>query len=130
MIKYKSKIENLNKFRIFIEKSKQKETKDIKNILNWRKKLKKKSRIITKLINLNECNDWQLDKKNNLYHKSGQFFKIKGVKTTGSKNREVVSWTQPILTQKQASAVMRGGGVHGPGSWRTPGSSPVRAPSH
>jgi oxidase EvaA len=105
MIKYKPKIEKLDEFRIFVENSKKKETKDIKDILSWRKKLKKKSRIKTKLINLSECDNWQLDKKNNLHHKSGQFFKVKGVKTSGSKNREVVSWTQPILTQKHGGVL-------------------------
>ena len=81
------------------------EDDDIKHILSWRKKLLKKTRIKTKLINLNECEKWKLDKNNNLYHVSGQFFKVKGVRTSGSFNREVTSWTQPILTQKHGGVL-------------------------
>ena len=71
----------------------------------WRKKLLKKTKIKTKLINLNQCEKWKLDKNNNLYHTSGQFFKVKGVRTSGSLNREVNSWTQPILTQKHGGVL-------------------------
>ena len=81
------------------------EDDDIKDILSWRKKLLKKTKIKTKLINLNECEKWKLDKNNNLYHVSGQFFKVKGVRTSGSFNREVTSWTQPILTQKHGGVL-------------------------
>ena len=40
-------------------------------------KLLKKTKIKTKLINLNQCEKWKLDKNNNLYHTSGQFLKSK-----------------------------------------------------
>ena len=65
----------------------------------------KKTKIKTKLINLNQCEKWKLDKNNNLSHESGQFFKVQGVKTSGSFNREVASWTQPILTQKHGGVL-------------------------
>ena len=105
MIKYKPKISELEKFRNILKKSIQHEDDNINKILSWRKKLLKKTKIKTKLINLNECENWKLDKNNNLYHTSGQFFKVKGVRTSGSINREVSSWTQPILTQKHGGVL-------------------------
>ncbi len=99
-MKYKNNINNLLNLRKEILKFKNQEQKDIKPLLQWRKKLIKKNRIKTKLINLKEVKDWHLDKNNNLHHKSGQFFKVQGVKIYGAFNREVNSWTQPILTQK------------------------------
>ena len=81
----------------YIEKS------NIKPIINWKNKLQKKVKTASKIINLNECKSWYFDKKMNLCHESGQFFKIKGVKTKGATGREVQSWTQPILTQKHGS---------------------------
>ena len=99
-MKYKNNINNLIKLKKEIIKLQANEDNDIKELLRWRKKLKKKSKIKTKLINLDECKDWYLDKNKNLYHKSGQFFKVQGVKISGASLREVKSWTQPILTQK------------------------------
>ena len=59
----------------------------------------------SKLINLNKVEGWSLDNDNNVFHKSGQFFKLKGVKVTGVSNREVKSWSQPILTQKHGGVL-------------------------
>lgn len=102
---YKRNIKNLIKFRNDLSLSRRKEKKEIKSILKWIKGLQRNVKVVSKLINLNECNDWFLDKNNNLYHKSGQFFKVKGVKTSGASNREVKSWTQPILTQKHGGVL-------------------------
>ena len=102
---YKRNIKNLIKFRNDLSLSKRKEKKEIKSILKWVNRLQRNVRTESKLINLNECNNWFLDKNNNLYHKSGQFFKVKGVKTSGASNREVKSWTQPILTQKHGGVL-------------------------
>lgn len=99
-MKYKNNTKNLINLKKDILRFQDKEKKSIKPLLNWRKKLIKKSKIKTRLINLNECKDWYLDKNNNLHHKSGQFFKVQGVKISGASSREVKSWTQPILTQK------------------------------
>tara|TARA_B100001057_G_C22826366_1_gene941589 strand:- start:1367 stop:2077 length:711 start_codon:yes stop_codon:yes gene_type:complete len=105
MIKFKPKISELEKFRENLKKSLKTEDRNVFKILSWRDKLKKKTKIKTKLINLNECEKWNLDENSNLYHNSGQFFKVQGVKTTGSLNREVASWTQPILTQKHGGVL-------------------------
>lgn len=97
---FKRNISSLLSFRELIESNTKKESKSITEILRWRKKLLKKNNIKSKLINIDQCEDWSLDKNNNISHKSGQFFKIQAVKITGASKREVKSWTQPIFTQK------------------------------
>jgi oxidase EvaA len=104
-MKFKRNIKYLNKIRKDINSFKDKENKDIKPIIKWVKSLQKKIKTSSKIINIDECENWFFDKRKNLYHKSGQFFKIKAVKTTGASNREVKSWTQPILTQKHGGVL-------------------------
>jgi oxidase EvaA len=99
---YNNNIKNLIKLRKDLLRFKKKEKKDITNILSWRKKLLKQSKIKAKLININKCKDWYFDKYGNLNHTSGQFFTVT---VTGAKNREVVSWTQPILNQKHGGVL-------------------------
>ena len=102
---YKRNIKNLIQFRNSLILSKSKEQKEIKSILKWKNNLQKKVEVVSKIIDLDKCNDWFLDKRKNLYHKSGQFFKVRAVQTSGAKNREVKSWTQPILTQKHGGVL-------------------------
>ena len=93
-------LNNLVEFQKLIQGSKHKEKKNIDELLKWRKKLLKKTKFKTKLVNFNNCKDWYLDKNNNITHKSGQFFQVKAVNIKGASKREVNSWSQPILTQK------------------------------
>ena len=98
LIKKKNNLNKLNELRKKIY-SQKKYNLDIKKILNWRKKLKKDYKIKSKLVNVSSCKDWYFDKNKNLKHNSGQFFKVQGVKILNASNREVKSWSQPILTQ-------------------------------
>ena len=102
---FKRNVKKLTQFKKRLKKFKHLEKDEIKSILVWRNKLQKKIKAKSKIINLNQCKGWYLDKNNNLHHKSGQFFKVKGVKTTGASGREVKSWTQPILTQKHGGVL-------------------------
>ena len=102
---FKRNIKILNKFKKDIELLKRNEKTDLKSLLDWVKKRQKNIKSSSKLINLDQCEDWFFDSKKNLYHKSGQFFRVKGVKTTGAGDREVRSWSQPILTQKHGGVL-------------------------
>ena len=102
---FKRNLKKLNSFKKEMKKYEHLEETDISSILKWVKTRQKKVKTISKLINLNQCKDWFLDKNNNLYHKSTQFFKVKGVETKGAAGREVKSWTQPILTQKHGGVL-------------------------
>lgn len=102
---FKRSLNKLNSFKEEMKKYEHLEDTEISSILKWVKERQKKVKTVSKLINLNQCSDWYLDKNNNLYHKSQQFFKVKGVITKGAAGREVKSWTQPILTQKHGGVL-------------------------
>jgi len=102
---FKRKLNKLKKFKEEMYKYSHLEKEEIGSIVKWRNKLQKNVKTVSKIINLNQCDDWFLDRNSNLYHKSGQFFKVQGVKTTGANNREVSAWTQPILTQKHGGVL-------------------------
>ena len=104
-MQFKRNFQTLVNFKKEMAKYAYLESSDIIPILNWVKTRQKKIRTISKIINLNKCKGWHLDKKNNLYHESRQFFKVKGVETKGAFGREVNSWTQPILTQKHGGVL-------------------------
>ncbi len=96
---------NLKKFKTSLKNNKKKEIREISSLIKWRQKLQNKIKTQSKLININDVEDWFFDKNKNLYHKSRQFFKVKGVVTKAAKGREVSSWTQPILTQKHGGVL-------------------------
>ena len=102
---FRRNLKKLNSFKKEMKKYEHLEETDISSILKWVKARQKKVKTVSKLINLNQCKDWFLDKNNNLYHKSTQFFKVRGVETKGAAGREVKSWTQPILTQKHGGVL-------------------------
>ena len=104
-MQFKRNFQTLVNFKKEMAKYAHLESSDIIPILNWVKTRQKKIKTISKIINLNKCKGWHLDKKNNLYHESRQFFKVKGVETKGAFGREVNSWTQPILTQKHGGVL-------------------------
>ena len=69
---------------------------NIDQLLNKRKKLQSKETMRSKLIPINQLKDWYFKKK--LFHKSGQFFSVEGVKVDNAR-REVKKWDQLILNQ-------------------------------
>jgi oxidase EvaA len=99
-MKKKRNLNNLVEFRNLIQSTKHLEKQSIDELLKWRKKLLKKTKFKTKLVNFDSCKDWYFDKNNNITHKSGQFFQVKAANIKGASKREVKSWSQPILTQK------------------------------
>ena len=99
-MKFEKNIKKLEAFKIKLEKLKSKENTKIEDLLKWRDQLIENSKISSKLINFNEVKDWHTDSNGNVYHKSGQFFTLQGVRTVGASSREVKSWDQPILSQK------------------------------
>ena len=102
---FKRSLKRLNSFKNEMKKYEYLEETDISTILKWVKDRQKKVKTVSKLINLNQCSDWYFDRNNNLFHKSRQFFRVKGVETKGAAGREVRSWTQPILTQKHGGVL-------------------------
>ena len=81
------------------------EVQEIDYVLKWLKRKNLKSKMTVKKVNVIELKDWHNDSKGNLFHKSKQFFEIRGVKITSAHKREVSSWDQPILTQKHGGVL-------------------------
>ena len=92
--------QNLNTLRNKIKISSRIEMQEIDYVLKWLKKRNSENKMKIKKIKVNELKDWSSDSGGNLFHKSKQFFGVMGIKVTGANEREIVSWNQPILTQK------------------------------
>ena len=70
------------------------------DIKKWYKNIIKKSKIKIKTIPLSKCKDWKYNKKGQIVHKSGSFFKVEGVKIVKSFRREIkAGWDQPMFTE-------------------------------
>jgi len=79
---------------------KQKPLHTIKEIKTWYKKIIKKSKVKIKIIPLDQCKNWKLNKKGQISHTSGSFYKVEGVRILKSFNREVKGgWDQPMFTE-------------------------------
>ena len=90
----------LSELRKEILRSQKIENKNIKSILKWLKKRDKVNNMKVRKTSVNELKDWYFKKNGNLFHKSGQFFSVEGVKVKNAVERETSSWSQPILNQK------------------------------
>ena len=80
--------------------SQNKENNNIYNILKWLRKRNKINKMRVRKIPVNQLKDWHIKKNGNLFHKSGQFFSVEGVKVENAIERETSNWQQPILNQK------------------------------
>ena len=83
-----------------ISLSQDKENKNINNILKWLRKRNKTNKMRVSKVPVSALKDWHIKKNGNLFHKSGQFFSVEGVKVENAIERETSSWQQPILNQK------------------------------
>ena len=92
--------QNLNTLRNKIKISFRIEMQEIDYVLKWLKIRNSENKMKIKKIKVNELKDWSSDSGGNLFHKSKQFFGVMGIIVTGAREREIVSWDQPILTQK------------------------------
>lgn len=83
-----------------ISLSQNKENKNINNVLKWLRRRNKINKMRVSKIPVNMLKDWHIKENGNLFHKSGQFFSVEGVKVENAIERETSSWQQPILNQK------------------------------
>ncbi len=75
---------------------------DIQPILAWLKERQASYPVIVDEIGVNDVQGWKVDPESgNITHDSGKFFSIVGVKVTGAADREVPSWSQPMLKQEE-----------------------------
>ena len=88
-----------------IIESQKKENVKIDSVLRWLKQRNRVNKMQVKKVPIKDLNDWSYKKNGNLFHKSGQFFSVEGVKVSNALEREVSSWEQPILNQKHGGIV-------------------------
>ena len=91
---------NLINLRKKILISQKRENKDIKKILKWLTFRNRVNKMKVRKIPIKQLDSWHVKKNGNLYHKSGQFFSVEGVKIENAVEREKKNWQQPILNQK------------------------------
>ena len=79
-----------------------KSSKDIKHVLDWLDDKRKNYLVDTQEIGIKELQSWHADPKTgNIIHDSGKFYSVIGIKVTGAHDREVTSWTQPMIKQNE-----------------------------
>lgn len=75
---------------------------DIQPILAWLKEKQESYPVTVEEVGVNDVLGWKTDSvSGNITHESGKFFSIIGVKITGASDREVPSWSQPMLKQEE-----------------------------
>ena len=75
---------------------------DIKPILAWLKERQESYPVTVEEVGIKDLQGWKADPvSGNIEHESGKFFSIIGVKVTGAADREVPSWSQPMLKQEE-----------------------------
>lgn len=74
---------------------------DTNDVLSWYKACIKNNSMTSTLIKLEDCEGWDFCKKSGSFvHNSGEFFRVDGIRVSGTESREVISgWDQPFLTQ-------------------------------
>ena len=73
--------------------------KKINNISNWLSSIKRKNFFLVKKKKLSNLKKWKIS-KNNIYHQSGKFFKIVGVKIKSNYFKNS-AWEQPLVNQNE-----------------------------
>ncbi len=75
---------------------------DIDSLLNWLEERRKNYHVGVKEIGLNQLDRWNIDPTSgNVTHESGGFYSLIGVQVDGANEREVSSWTQPMIKQNE-----------------------------
>ncbi len=86
------------------------EETEIDSVLAWLKERQASYPVAVREIGINDVPGWHADPKSgNITHESGKFFSIIGVEVIGADDREVASWSQPMLKQEEIgiSGVLR-----------------------
>lgn len=75
---------------------------DIKEVLDWLEEKREKYGVKVEEIGINDLDKWSTHPETgNIGHESGKFFTMMGIRVTGAKGREVISWTQPMMKQNE-----------------------------
>ncbi len=82
------------------------ETADVEPVLKWLAAKRAAHKNVVEEVGIKDLDKWQVHPETgNLHHDSGKFFSIIGLRVTGAKGREVVSWTQPVIKQHECGTL-------------------------
>lgn len=77
---------------------------DITHVLSWLREKQATYPATVEVVGIRDLPGWQVDvESGNIAHESRRFFSIVGVRVGGAGNREVSSWSQPMLRQEECS---------------------------
>ncbi len=75
---------------------------DVEHVMRWLEEKRMNYQVNVQEVPISSLEKWVVDPDSgNISHESGKFFSIVGMKVEGAKGREVVSWSQPIMKQKE-----------------------------
>ncbi len=75
---------------------------DIAEVMLWLEEKRRTTNLKVTQIPVKEIDRWNIhEETGDISHDSGRFFQIVGVKTEGAADREVLSWSQPIMKQEE-----------------------------
>jgi oxidase EvaA len=75
---------------------------NIGGVIDWLEEKRKNTNLKVTQIPVKEIDRWKIHElTGDISHDSGRFFQIVGVKTEGANDREVLSWSQPIMKQEE-----------------------------
>jgi oxidase EvaA len=75
---------------------------DVAHVLAWLEEKRRTTPLKVTQIPVKEIDRWNIhEETGDISHDSGRFFQIVGVKTEGAADREVFSWSQPIMKQEE-----------------------------
>ncbi|PIR84914.1 hypothetical protein COU16_00135 [Candidatus Kaiserbacteria bacterium CG10_big_fil_rev_8_21_14_0_10_47_16] len=75
---------------------------NIQPILDWLRERQESYPVTVTEAGVKDCVGWHVDAESgNIVHDTGKFFSIVGVVVTGAADREVASWSQPMLKQEE-----------------------------
>lgn len=78
------------------------ENVNIEPILEWLEGRRALYSVKVEEIGVNETKGWKTEASTgNIVHESGKFFSIIGVNIQGAGDREIMSWSQPMLKQEE-----------------------------
>jgi oxidase EvaA len=98
--------ENIRWLRDRLQASLAVEATDPAELLDWLEARRKDVPFSAELIPLRDVAGWQRDDDGNIYHATGQFFRIEGVRVRSAPGvREISGWDQPIFTQSEGGVL-------------------------
>ena len=74
---------------------------DIQPILDWLEERRAAYPVTVEEVGVKNCHGWVITETVDIVHHTGKFFSIVGIRVSGAEDREIPSWSQPMLKQEE-----------------------------